>query len=115
MPLPLDATNFENGYPTTKELVCSAFVEEIASKVYFAHTFTCSHPAMYPFMPSERHLSIKGHFLVGPPNSAAVGNVRLASKAAHKNQCTVVVSCETGYKMHIAHVTDSAFSKCRTD
>jgi hypothetical protein len=25
---PLDATSFENGYPTTEELVCSAVSEE---------------------------------------------------------------------------------------
>jgi hypothetical protein len=34
-PLPLDATNFENDYPTTKELVCSEFDEDRVRKVKF--------------------------------------------------------------------------------
>jgi hypothetical protein len=38
------------------------------------------------------------HFLVGSLSGAAVGYVRLATNAAHKNQCTVVFSCETGAK-----------------
>jgi hypothetical protein len=82
----IDATSFENGCPTTREL-------------------TWNHPAKYPFIPSAGHLSRKGAFakpraLVHLLCLTQLWTVfRLASKVAHKSHCTKVVPCE----MHITH------------
>jgi hypothetical protein len=38
MPLPLDASSFENGFPTTKELVCFEFDEEVMPVKLELHT-----------------------------------------------------------------------------
>jgi hypothetical protein len=42
---PLDATSFENGYPTTEELVCSAISEERicnSCAMFISHTISLS-------------------------------------------------------------------------
>jgi hypothetical protein len=59
------ATSFENGYPTTEEMVCSAFSEERVCNncnVHFAYNFTWNHPAEYPFMSGTRNSSREGAF-----------------------------------------------------
>jgi hypothetical protein len=46
---PLDATSFENGYPTTEELVCSAVSEErVCSSCATCISHTISHGTTQP-------------------------------------------------------------------
>jgi hypothetical protein len=59
---PLDATSFENGYPTTEELVCPAVSEESVTAVQRAFRTQRNHTAEYPFTPGTRNSNRKGAF-----------------------------------------------------
>jgi hypothetical protein len=101
---PLDATSFENGYPTTEELVCSAVSEErVCNSCATCISHTISHEATQPNI----HLCLvheiraewvhlqKQVSLVGPLCLIKLWTVfGIVSNAADKNQrAELVVSC----------------------
>jgi hypothetical protein len=102
---PLYATSFENGHPTTEELVCSAVSEEgVCNSCATCISHTISHettrPSIHLAASGTRNSSRKGAFakarvLLGPLCLMKLWTVfGLASNAAHKNQrAERVVSC----------------------
>jgi hypothetical protein len=88
---PLGATCFENGYPTTDELVCSAVSEENACHSCTSHRI--SHVTIYLALVKETRAEScvwKGKSPKGP----LCVRCNSGSNATHKNQCPEqFVSC----------------------
>lgn len=85
VPLPLDATSFENGYHLTAELVCSAVSEDEGravqheSRTHFTRNHRIHLHVVQDIQAERMHLQ-KAIFLL------ALLYLGLASNAAHKNQ-----------------------------
>jgi hypothetical protein len=99
-----DTTNFENGYPTTKQLIFDR------DRINYSCVMCI---LQYPSMHSAEHLSRECAFSESRVQLWTV--FRLAPTAAQKSEDTEVFFCEVVCEMHLAQLSWCVFAKCRTD
>jgi hypothetical protein len=96
-PLPLDATNFANSYPTIKEFGENRISNKCATRI----SHTISHKATQPSIHRRRAQDIRAESVTSQSQLVHRHRLdqrgtlfRIASRADHKNQRAEMVSCE---------------------